>query len=114
MKKLVALFLLMVVSTTAHAFNPRVWKGKQDVTATTTAQIITLTKNGYVTVFANGGKVYFTDEPTGVTANATDKYLVDGGEIDTGDYYFAGDKWSFLADSTTVNIKIDYHDYLRR
>ena len=114
MRKVLLIALLAVIPTMAFAFNPTVFKGEQQATVNTTAKVITLTNNGYLSVFANGGKMYFNEDPAGVTANTSNNFLVDGGELDSGDYYFAGQKFSVLADTGTITVNITSRDLLRR
>ena len=115
MKRIVFLgLILFILVVKVSAFNPMVFKGEETVTVSTTAKLHTITTNGYLSVFSNGGTVFFTEDPDGVTPNANNKYITDGGEVDTGSYYFVGDKFGILANSGTVSVNFTSRDLLRR
>jgi hypothetical protein len=108
MKKMFGIMIAFCIVVPVFAANPIVFKSEEVVAVSTNAKLHTLTDSGYLSVFANGGKIYVTEDPAGVSPNTSSKYISAGGELDTGSFYYKGQKFGVLADTGTVSVNFTY------
>lgn len=115
MKKLLALFAVLLIPNMIMAFNPLVVvdDSEQDVNTDTTGTLHTITKPGFLHIFAHD-KIYFTLDRDGVTPNTSSKFLAAGGSVTTSTYYWPGDKIGLLGDSGTPSANLTSYDELER
>ena len=82
----------------------------ETVTVNTTAKVHTLTGNGDIYVFSNGGTLYYEEDPSGVTPNTDSNYINAGNEVSLG-FRYATQKLGILSDSGTITANINYYDW---
>ena len=104
MKKVFVLFLLVFMVGVSFAELRNNIKTEQTITVNAGAKFA-VPDNGYLEVFSHG-KVYVS--LTGITPNASNRYISAGGNIDTQSYFYTSDFIGLLADSgvTTVNFTV--------